>query len=306
MAWIATTAPGQNKARILAQSGLPAELLSADKDKDPIVDLMPNGPVSFSLEEKRPVYENDISRSPHLSKVRRLAIRQGAKSVISLPLVVDGEVFGFLVLYASERNFFDDEEMKLLQELARDISFALEFIAKDERVNYLADYDFLSGLPNRTLFFEALDHQLEEAEATGDGVVLQLFDIERFRMINDRYGRDRADRIISELGERIRSSTRATDTVARVGPDSFAIAVTGTYDAARTRLAAQQLNERVFGRPFRIGEDELPVSAIAGVAVFPADGTDANSLLSNAEAALRDAENPTEKIRFYRSGPNRR
>jgi diguanylate cyclase (GGDEF)-like protein/PAS domain S-box-containing protein len=306
MAWIGTAGPGQNKARILAQSGLPTEVLSGDEDKDPVVDLMPNGPVSFSLQEKRPVYENDIAKSPHLSKMRRLAVRQGAKSVISLPLVVDGQVFGFLVLYASERNFFDDEELKLLQELARDISFALEFIAKGEQVNYLAYYDSLTGLPNRTRFFEALNRQLANAEAAGDGVMLQLFDIDRFRMINDTYGRDRADRLIGEIAERVRSSARATDTVARVGPDSFAIAMTGACGAAQAAHAPELLNERVFGRPFLMNQDELPVSATSGVAVFPGDGTNANSLLSNAEMALRVAEKQNLKILFYRSDMNER
>ena len=304
MAWIGTTGPGQNKARVLAQSGLPTEVLSGDKDS--VVDLMPNGPVSFSLQEKRPVYENDIARSPHLSKVRRLAIRQGAKSVISLPLVVDGQVFGFLVLYASERNFFDDEELKLLQELARDISFALEFIAKAERVNYLAYYDSVTGLPNRTLFFETLNQQLANAEAAGDGVVLQLFDIDRFRMINNTFGRDRADTLIGEIAERVRSSVRASDTVARVGPDSFAIATTGAGGAAEAARAADRLNERVFGRPFLMNQEELSVSATSGVAVYPGDGTNANSLLSNAEMALRAAEKQSLTILFYRSDMNER
>jgi diguanylate cyclase (GGDEF)-like protein/PAS domain S-box-containing protein len=292
MAWIATASPGQNKARVLAQAGLPAELLSSDKDKDPVIDLMPNGPVSFSLQEKRAVYENDISGSPYLSKLRRLAIRQGAKSVISLPLVVDGQVFGFLVLYASERNFFDDEELKLLQELARDISFALEFIAKGERVDYLAYYDSLTGLPNRTLFFDALNRQLAEAEAAAGSVTLQLFDVERFRVINEKYGRDQADRLIVEIAERVRTSARSTDTVARVGPDSFAIAIatSDASEAGETALAAALLNDRVFGRPFLVNQEELRITAISGVAVFPADGTNASALLSSAEASLRVAE----------------
>lgn len=292
MAWIATVEPRQNKARILAHSGLPADLLSGDKDQEIVIDLMPNGPVSFSLQEKRAVYENDISSSPHLSKVRRLAIRQGAKSVISLPLVVDAQIFGFLVLYASERNFFDDEELKLLQELARDISFALEFIAKGERVDYLAYYDSLTGLPNRTLFFEALGRQLGDAEAAGGRVMLQLLDVQRFRAINKRYGREQADRLIVEIAERVRTSARSTDTVARVGPDSFAIAIatSGASDLEMAGLDAEQMNERIFGKPFQVNQEEVRISATSGVAVFPADGTNANALLSSAEASLRAAE----------------
>ncbi|MGH8165949.1 MAG: GAF domain-containing protein, partial [Woeseiaceae bacterium] len=85
--------------------------------------------------EKRPVYENDIEHSAHLSGLRRLAIRHGAKSVIALPLQPEDEIFGFLVLYAPERNFFDDEELRLLRELASDISLALELISKGEKLH---------------------------------------------------------------------------------------------------------------------------------------------------------------------------
>ena len=304
IAWVAVVEPGRNKARILAQSGLPGDLLGADGDADPLVDLMPNGPVSFSLQEKRPVYENDIVESLHLSKVRRVAIRLGAKSVISLPLVVDGNVFAVLILYAPERNFFDDEELKLLQELASDISFALAFIAKGEKVDYLAWYDSLTGLPNRSLFFDALNRQMASAEASDDRIVLHLFDIDRFRMINDTYGREGADELIGEIAERVRGSAGAADTVARVGPDSFALAMTGTRGATQAAHALEHLNDQVFGRPFVLGQEELRVSATFGVAVFPGDGPDANSLLSNAEAALRDAEKQNLKFLFYSSDMN--
>lgn len=306
IAWVASIEPGHNKARVLAQYGLPTDLLGAEKDAEPVVDLMPNGPVNFSLQEKRPVYENDIARSPHLSKVRRVAIRGGAKSVISLPLVVDGEVFGFLVLYAPERNFFNDEELQLLKELATDISFGLAFIAKGERVDYLAYYDTLTGLPNRSLFFEALNRQMANAEAAGDRIALQLFDIDRFSMINDTYGRDGADRLISEIAERLRASAGTNNTIARVGPDSFALAMSGSWDATQAAHALEQLNDRVFGRPFILNREELRASATSGVAVFPGDGTNANSLLSNAEAALRDAEKQNVKFLFYSSEMNER
>src|SRR5690606_16216883 len=104
------------------------------------------------------------------------------------------------------------------------------------------------------------------------------------------YGRDGADRLISEIAERLRVTAGAGNTVARVGPDSFALAMTGTRDATQAAHALEQVNDEVFGRPFMLGHGELWLSATTGVAVYPGDGLDANSLLSNAEAALRDAE----------------
>src|SRR5204862_7863344 len=136
------------------------------------IGLMPGGTAEVALREERPAFDNDIERGMAEMKsgtgadtlsVRRAAIRLGAKSVIVLPLYVEGKTFGILTLYAPERNFFDDEEVKLLTELAGDISFGLEFIAKEEKVDYLAYYDVLTGLPNRSLFFDRLTRQLGTA-----------------------------------------------------------------------------------------------------------------------------------------------
>src|SRR5206468_3986445 len=125
------------------------------------------------LREKRPGFDNDIERDPgemgselgpDTLSVRRAAIQLGAKSVIVVPLFVEGKTFGILTLYAPERNFFDDEEIKLLTELAGDISFGLEFISKEEEVNYLAYYDVLTKLPNRTFLEDRLGQYLHAAQ----------------------------------------------------------------------------------------------------------------------------------------------
>jgi diguanylate cyclase (GGDEF)-like protein len=291
---------------MLAQSGLPMTYDDAEKGNGKPVDLMPDGPARFSLQEKRPVYDNDITESVHLSPIRRLALRLGSKSVISLPLMVEEGLFGLLVLYAPDRNFFDEEELKLLKELAGDISYALEFIAKEEKVDYLAYYDTLTGLPNRNLFFDALKRQLGQAEHDGQKVVLQLLDIDRFRMINETYGRDQADRLIAAIAKRIETATGGQNTVARVGPDSFAVAISGVWQEARIAHALDELNEKVFSRPFVLKGEELRVSATAGVAVYPGDGAEPFALLGNAEAAQQSAEKQNIRFQLYSPAMNER
>lgn len=306
IAWIGCFEQATGQMRMLAQSGLPISLDVSDRDTGKVVDLMPDGPARFSLQAKRAVYDNDITESVHLSSIRRMAIRLGSKSVISLPLIVEENLFGVLVLYAPDRNFFDEEELKLLKQLAGDISFALAFIAKEEKVDYLAYYDTLTGLPNRKLFFDAFKRQLDAAEKEGQKVVLQLLDIDRFRMINETYGRDDADKLIAAIAKRISVATGEQDTIARVGPDSFAVAISGVWQAARTAHALDDLNEQVFGRPFVLKGEELRVSATSGVAVFPGDGVDPYGLLSNAEAAQRNAEKQNIRFQFYSPDMNER
>src|SRR3989441_7200103 len=121
--------------------------------------------------------------------LRAQAGRRGFGSLAVLPLLVEDDVVGVLTLYARETGFFDDEEMKLLNELAGDISFALDHIEKAERLDYLAYYDELTGFANRTLFHERLSQHLGAAALGKSRVAVAIMDIERFKTINDTLGR---------------------------------------------------------------------------------------------------------------------
>jgi diguanylate cyclase (GGDEF)-like protein/PAS domain S-box-containing protein len=272
--------------------------------------LVPAGAAKVALDERRSAIDNaiedapgavDTGSTPDTLKVRRAAIALGAKSVIVLPLYVDQQIFGTLTLYAAERDFFDDEELKLLAELAGDISFGLEFIAKEEKVDYLAYYDALTGLPNRSLFFDRLTHQLGAAAREEANVALLLIDLDRFRFVNDSLGRQAGDALINAVAQRIKDTFRAQDTVARVGADSFAVAVSGAWQTLDAGRALEAHNRRLFGQPFVLGNEELRVSATAGVAVFPGDGDNPEVLFANAEAALRAAK--AQNVRFLFYGP---
>lgn len=299
VAWIGELHSATGRVTMLAQDGLPFEL-TKKLDAGPVyVELLPDGPGRFCLNSNRPVFDNDIEHSLEMSQLRRDAIRLGAKSVIALPLTVEGRKFGLMVLYAPERQFFDEEELKLLKELAGDVSFALDYMAKEERANYLAFYDPLSKLPNRNFFFEALRRQLRQAELNSDKVVLQVLDIERFGMINESYGRDAADRLICCIAGRISSIVGENDTVARVGSDSFAVAISGDWQESNIARQLEGFIASVFGEPFDIGNDQLRVVATFGVAVYPGDGGDEHVLLSNAEAAQRSSVERKMRYMFY-------
>ncbi|HUX25213.1 MAG TPA: GAF domain-containing protein, partial [Burkholderiales bacterium] len=104
--------------------------------------------VTRALREKTAVVCNDIDTDPQMARWREEALRRGYRSVVVFPLQLEDKVMGLLLLYASEAGFFDTEEMRLLIEIAGDISFALDHIDKEDRLNYLAYYDALTGLPN--------------------------------------------------------------------------------------------------------------------------------------------------------------
>src|SRR5258708_6932615 len=306
MGWIAKLDAASGMLVPVAQAGLPLDL-GADSDSSDR-GLVPWGTAKIALRDRQPALDNDIERGlgemesifgPDTFGVRRAAIRLGAKSVIVLPLIVEGKTFGILALYAPERNFFDDEELKLLNELAGDISFGLEFIAKEEKVDYLAYYDTLTGLPNRSLFFDRLTHQLGIATRDSMNVALVLMDLDRFRLVNDTLGRQAGDALIGALAQRIKDTVKDEDIVARVGADSFALAVTGTWRASDAAHFLEAHNRHLFGQPFVLGGEELRGSATAGVAEFPGDGNSPEMLFANAEAALRKAKEQNASFLFY-------
>ena len=202
LGWIAVLDHATGILTAVAQAGLPENLGAGSAILKGSVGLAPGGAAAVALQQKRPAIDNAIEDLPgdmnneHASDtlaVRRVAIELGAKSVIVLPLMVEGETFGILTLYASERNFFDDEEIKLLNNLAGDISFGLEFIAKEEKVDYLAYYDALTGLANRSLFLQRVAQYMRSATSGGRRIVLFPVGLVRFKAINDSLGRAAGD-----------------------------------------------------------------------------------------------------------------
>jgi diguanylate cyclase (GGDEF)-like protein len=226
--------------------------------------------------------------------------------VIALPLLVDEEVVGNFSLYAREADFFDDEEVRLLTELAGDISFALRYIAKEEKANYLAYYDVVTGLPNRTLFLEHLSHALHVAGDNAGKFVLVLGDIKRFRMINDTLGRQAGDEVLRQVGAHLLRLIRNPENLARVTSDCFATFLPGFTDPADMSHRIERFTTEILRNPVKIAGRELTLAFAMGMAVFPDDGNDAETLFRNAETALKKAKSGGESYLFYAPEMNAR
>ncbi len=131
-------------------------------------------------------------------------------------------------------------------------------------------------------------------------------DIDRFRLVNDTLGRQAGDALIGTVAQRIKDTFRDQDAVARVGANSFAVALSGTWQAADAARVLKSHTHQLFGQPFLLGKEELRMSASAGVAVFPGDGDSPEALFGNAEAALKKAKAGGERLLFYSPGMNAR
>ena len=247
---------------------------------------------------------NDIGGLSERDRPLNLALSAGYRSAVSLPLLPDGKAAGVMIFFAEEAGVFDEEEVKLLDELASDVSFALEFIAREERLTYLAYYDALTDLPNMTLFREQLESALDNANDVPIG--LFLMDLDRFTQLNDTHGRHVGDQILVAVGKRLKSALAGRGSVARVGSDTFAVTVRALEQESEVGSVLQDRILSSLKKPFTINEAEIRISARVGVATYPTDGSDAEALFTNAEAALTEAKASSTRFLFYSSELNER
>ena len=251
-----------------------------------------------ALTEARPVICNDIASDERMPALRSEALSRGYRSVVVLPLMLEGKPVGVFVLYATEPDVFDDEEMTLLIEIAGDISFAMDHIKKERDLNYLAYYDAITGLPNRTLFYDRLGQQLQNTQS-GEILAVLAIDLERFRVINETFGRHLGDALLKMVAERLISTGMDEGHLARISADCFVKLLPDIKGEADIVHFLENKVNTALSEPFKLADKELRLSARVGIAIFPDDGNDADTLFRNAEAALKKAKLSGNKYSFY-------
>ncbi|HET6718192.1 MAG TPA: EAL domain-containing protein [Rhodocyclaceae bacterium] len=175
----------------------------------------------------------------------------------------------------------------------------------EAQIYRLAYYDALTGLPNRELLFTLVEQALAEAHRQHGHGALLFVDINRFKHVNDSFGHDAADVLLREIAQRLRQSLREPDVVARVGGDEFVIGLFGLASRGDAAVVARQLMAAL-GQPFHVNHLELIVSASVGIAIYPDDGRDAETLIRAADVAQQRAKHGTEGWLFYAQDMNMR
>ena len=264
------------------------------------------GVAGEAMRTGRAVICNDMRTAAHVGVLRGEALAEGYRSVAALPLLQDGQGIGVLVLYARDVDYFDDEELVLLDELATDTAFGLQYIEREERVQFLANYDPLTGLPNAALFRDRLAQFVIGARYEGRSLAVMLLDIDRFKDLNDTLGRHVGDSLLQLVAGRLRHAVLEPCCVARVGGDTFAVAAANLPPGADATTILRDRIFEPFAHPFTLGGSEVPMSARVGVALYPGDGDEAETLYRNAEAALVQAKAQDEEFLYYAPALNAR
>src|SRR6267143_1118870 len=208
-----------------------------------------------------------------------------------------------LLPFESTRHVLRSEDTTLIAAISRDIRARL---AIEEKVSYLAQFDALTGLPNRNLFQDRLTQAMALAKRNDRPMAVLFIDLDRFKLVNDTLGQAAGDKLLKEAAERLRRCVRASDTVGRLGGDEFAAILSELAKPGDAGLVAQKIID-VFKRPFDFLGNETDVTASVGVTLYPADTDNAEALVVNADAAMyRAKEEGRNNYQYFTRDMNER
>ena len=197
----------------------------------------------------------------------------------------NGEAFPVYLNISAVRD--DDNNIIQYVVVLTDISLIKQ---SQDKIQYLANHDALTGLPNRTLFSDRIDHALQEARRSKKHIAIFFIDLDRFKIINDGLGHDVGDAVLIEVAKRFSTILRSEDTVARVGGDEF-IAIAQDLESAlsASKIAANLLES--IREEIIIEKHKIKIGASIGISIYPNDGVSGDELVRKADIAMYDAKN---------------
>jgi diguanylate cyclase (GGDEF)-like protein/PAS domain S-box-containing protein len=259
----------------------------------------------FILATHKPVIVEDFLLETRFkaSKILKAhSIRSGAGVLISGV----GGPYGILGAYSPEPLRFAANSVNFLQSLANILATAIDRKNSEERLTYLAQFDPLTGLPNRSLFLDRLEQAMEHARRNRKRIGVIFADLDRFKIVNDTMGHSAGDKLLVQVAQRLQGCIRSVDTVGRLGGDEFAFILSELTYAEDATLVAEKV---IFSlsQVFQLEGQEVYVSASLGISIYPGDGANADSLLRNADTAMFQAKEQGPAIyQFYLPQMNER
>ncbi|MDO9597921.1 MAG: EAL domain-containing protein [Azoarcus sp.] len=304
MSLIAIVAKDGTQIVPVASSGKSEALVTAIRNILASPEDAPRTLVARAIRDKTTIVSNDAQNDPAVLFAKSYA-DSSIRSMAVLPLLVADQAIGVLALYAGEPELFQEEELKLLSELAGDIAFAVDHLDKQERLNYLAYFDVLTGLPNRSLFYERLSQGLALARRNQSLLAVLSVDIDNFKAVIDTLGHGIGDLCLLEVGRRLTACLRETDTVGRMSGDKFSIILPEIENAE----AAANVARKVIAcsrKAYLIAGHDLFVSVSIGITLFPDDADSSDALVSNADSAMyRAKDQGRNTYQFFTAEMNR-
>ncbi|MDQ1303726.1 MAG: hypothetical protein QG595_1709 [Pseudomonadota bacterium] len=219
-----------------------------------------------------------------------------------IPIVVlsgqDDEEFAVSILNKGAQDYLVKWEGQG-RTILRSVRYAIERKRSELRLNYMAQFDALTGIPNRQYFNDQLTRATARARRDGRKVTLLFLDLDEFKVVNDTLGHDAGDRLLKEVASRIQRSVRTGDVVARLGGDEFAVLLEGLTGPLEVETMASSLLALI-SQPYHIADRQLDITTSIGITMYPNDSADTQMLLKNADIAMYQAkENGRNNVTFF-------
>ncbi len=270
---------------------------------------LPGGPLESLLIDPRsePIF---IDEEHGDERLRQMVREFGSAAAIAVPLAAPDSLLGLLAVSVSsapERLAPSHDLLDRLSGVAAQATIALQNGRLVDQITHQALHDQLTGLPNRLKFTDRLRSAIRSASAHDDTVTLFYIDLDGFKPVNDEFGHEVGDQVLTLVGERLTGRVRGTDTVARLGGDEFAVLIDGEPSEEDAHALIGRLTG-AFAKPFVVDGHKLNVGGSIGRAIYPIDAGDADALLRVADAAMFEAKRARQDARegAYQHGHSRR
>lgn len=262
------------------------------------------GACGTAIYYKKQIICSDIRTDPHWEFFRELALKHNLFACWSTPIISMNDVLGTFALYFRTPRTPTETHQRIIGMAQHVASLAITHDRRETRIKQLAFYDSLTRLPNRALGMDRLSRAISDAQRRNESLAVMFIDLDGFKTINDSLGHHVGDRLLKLAAARLDKCVRENDTVARLGGDEFIVILHGPKDSLADVVAQKVLEAMT--RKFQIDSHALHVSCSIGVALYPRDGADAQSLLRNADAAMyRAKELGRNNAQYYTEELNR-
>jgi diguanylate cyclase (GGDEF)-like protein/PAS domain S-box-containing protein len=259
------------------------------------------GSCGTAVYRREAIVVSDIAADPLWEDYRQLAAEHGYRSCWSTPILShNGQMLGAFALYSLSVREPTPAETALVDIATRIAGIAIERKLTEDRIHFIANHDALTGLPNRALLKDRLGQAVLFAQRYGRRATVAFVDLDNFKYVNDSLGHNAGDELLKTVANRMVACVGATDSVVRLGGDEFVLVL---FDQPKSNEAISAIVQKVqlaIAAPIEIEGRPLGVTSTIGVANYPDDGTDADTLLTNADSAMyRAKELGRDNFLFY-------
>ena len=263
--------------------------------------------VSLTQREKQQALANDhyflAASDAALPEFLAIAEMQSASTFQLLPIRLEGELIALIILGFLDDPGLEADDIKLALNYSDRIAVALSNAEWEDRLFRQAHYDFLTGLPNRLAFLDRLEQRIIHAKREKQTFGVLFIDLDNFKLVNDTLGHPVGDLFIQELAERFKTCLRADDVVSRLGGDEFVVTAVGSASHDMTVASISRIANRILesaSQPVLFDGHDIRASASIGIALYPKDGDDPETLVRNADAAMYHAKSEERgTFQFY-------